>query len=292
MSGTRRADTPFFTSHDGTRLAYKILGNLDSPSTLVFVNGLFCVDGYWVHLWRTLGPDHRLVCFDHRGHGHSDSPVDMERTTIQDAAQDIKALLDHLWIEKPVLFGFSLGVQILLEFWRLHPEQVKALVLINGPYENPLGTLYGLDIPPALWERLLPVLIQRVPRVTQGLWHAAFKLPWTHTVSTLVGGTRAKKSEMQHFYDHQQRVNVPVGLAMALAAVHHSAREILPTVRVPTLVIGGGKDTFAPGRLSETMHAEIPGSKYLFLPKGTHTTMLEYPEKICGAVLEFLGSVR
>jgi pimeloyl-ACP methyl ester carboxylesterase len=287
----RSKDHPSFVTHDGTRLARKELGSIASPSALVFVNGLFCVDGYWQPLWRELWAEHRILGFDHRGHGHSDPPSDLARTRIEDLADDVLALLDDRELERPVLFGFSLGVQILLELWRRHPERVRALVLVNGPYENPLSTLYGLHIPAERWERLLPILYGRVPRLTRTLWHAAFHAPWVHQAATLLGGTRADASDMRHFYDHQRRVDVPTGLAIAHAAVRHSARDVLPTITVPTLVIAGGRDTFAPLALSEVLRDEIPGARSLFLPRGTHTTLLEHPEEIARAVRRFLAEL-
>jgi pimeloyl-ACP methyl ester carboxylesterase len=281
-------ERPSFISWDGTRISYKILGNTKSDKTVVFINGLFCTESYWVFLFRELAPDYKIVSFDLRGHQYSSLPADPGNVTIESCAMDVEALLNEIGARQAVIAGFSLGVQILFEFYRLFPERCKGLMAITGPYENPLGTFYGLPIPDVVWETLLEFFSETIPVVTNTLWHALFHLPIVHGAATLMGSTSAEQKLMQGFYDHQKIVDVPNGLRMAVSAIKHSAREVLPRITVPTLVIGGEKDTFTPVKLSYTMRDEIPDVEFLLVKKGSHTTLLEQPEIVNGTVKYFL----
>ena len=57
---------------------------------------------------------------------------------------------------------------------------------------------------------------------------------------------------------------------------------------MPTLIVGGTLDTFTPPRLSKAMHLAIPGSEILFLEGATHGAVIEYPDEVNAAVLDFL----
>lgn len=282
------ADRSNFISWDGTRIAYNILGNENSDHTVILVNGLFCTESYWKFLIEDLSPDFRIVTWDYRGHQFSDLPADPENVDIESSARDLFSLVEHLEVERPAVIGFSIGVQVIFEYYNLYPKRVGALVAVTGPYENPLSTFYGLTIPDMVWECLLGGLANKIPGITNTLWHSAFKLPIVHPVARLIGSTRASAELMQGFYDHQKIVDVPNGLRMALASIKHSARDILPRINVPTLVVGGEKDTFSPVKLSYTMRDEIPGVEFVMVKKGTHTTLIEKPEEVNPVVYDFL----
>ncbi|MFH1470007.1 MAG: alpha/beta hydrolase [Pseudomonadota bacterium] len=285
-------ERPHFITWDGTRLCYHEVGDPSSPRVVVLVNGLFCSDSYYRFLHEDLAAaGYRVVGFDLRGHGASEPPLDRAHATIQACARDVVALLDHLGVEKAAVGGLSLGVQISLETWRRYPERVRALMAFTGPYENPLGTFYGLKVPPVVWRASLGNLVRFAPRSTNLIWHQVFKLPIVHPVARLLRSTAASGELMQPFYDHQTVVHVPTGLRLALAAIEHSARDLLPNIAVPTLIVAGGRDTFTPPELSRTMRDEIPVVDFLEIPEGTHTTLLEVPEVVNPRVLAFLARV-
>ncbi len=284
-------DRPKFTSWDGTQLAYYQLGDLSSDRVVLFLNGLFCTESYYLFLHRVMAPHYRIVGFAHRGHDGSEPPVDPNHATIQACARDVVALLDHLGIERAVVAGLSLGVQISFETYRRYPERVRGLMAFTGPYENPLGTFYGLTVPDVVWHATMGKLVRHAPRLTNKVWHAIFHTPVVHPVATLLRSTAASRPLMQPFYDHQTIVHVPTGLRLALAAIEHSARDVLPRIQVPVLVVAGGKDTFTPAKLSHTMRDEIPDVDFLEVPRGTHTTLLEAPEEVNPRVMGFLERV-
>ena len=284
-------ERPMFTSWDGTRLAYYELGDLSSDRVVLFLNGLFCTESYYTFLHRELAPGYRVIGFAHRGHDGSEAPIDPAHATIQACARDVIALLDHLGIDRAVVAGLSLGVQISFETYRRYPERILGLMAFTGPYENPLGTFYGLTVPDVVWRASMGNLVRYIPRLTNRIWHGIFYLPVIHPVATLLRSTAASGPLMQPFYDHQTIVDVPTGLRLALAAIEHSARDVLPTIGVPVMVVAGGRDTFTPAKLSRVMRDEISDVDFLEVPEGTHTTLLEAPDVVNPRVLSFLEKV-
>lgn len=286
MSDPERAT---FSSWDGTRLSYRDFGRADG-TPIVFVNGLLCNETYWMFLHRDLEPTWRILNADLRGHGFSSSPADPAAVRVEDSARDVCALLDHLGLDRVHLAGFSLGVQISLEAYRQAPDRFRTLMLFTGPFENPLATFYDLAIPTRFWDVTLTALADRLPDVTRRGWHAVFRLPIVHGVARAAGATRAPGWMMQGFYDHQLQADIPTCLRMARASTHHSARDVLPTIRVPTLVIAGEKDTFCPPSLSAVMRDLIPDCTFDLVPGGTHTTLLEEPVRVDRTTQAFLAA--
>ena len=94
---------------------------------LVFINPLGCDLRVWSDVASILKPDFRVVAYDKRGHGLSESGPD--RTEMADYAADLAALLDVLGIGRAAIVGMSIGGVIAQELTRQRPELVAALVL-------------------------------------------------------------------------------------------------------------------------------------------------------------------
>src|SRR5260370_42290687 len=103
-------------------------GLRDGPA-LVFINALGCDLRIWDEVARILGRDWRLVRYDKRGHGLSESGPD--RYDIADFARDLAALLDRLGVARATVVGLSIGGLIAQEFYRQQPERVAALALCD-----------------------------------------------------------------------------------------------------------------------------------------------------------------
>jgi 3-oxoadipate enol-lactonase len=77
-------------------------------------------------------------------------------------------------------------------------------------------------------------------------------------------------------------------LEMLAHAGEHSARDLLPHIKVPALIVAGTRDGFTPPELSTAMAEEIPGAELLEVHDGSHTAPLERPHFVNAAVTAFL----
>jgi pimeloyl-ACP methyl ester carboxylesterase len=148
---------------DGSPLFYESWGERGANAPVLLCDGIGC-DGY---VWRYLRQDltDRFGVHPHyRGHGRTAAPRDPQRVTIEDLADDVASVLDDALVERAVLIGHSMGVQVALETYRRHPDRVSGLVLVCGSPAHPLKTFRGS----AALEDLLPTIqrwIHRVPGV-------------------------------------------------------------------------------------------------------------------------------
>jgi pimeloyl-ACP methyl ester carboxylesterase len=70
---------------------------------------------------------------------------------------------------------------------------------------------------------------------------------------------------------------------------HHSAADVLPTIAVPVLILGGERDHFTPPSVQHRMHALIPGSDLILYPNGGHLLPVEEADAIARDLVDWLA---
>lgn len=252
-------------------------------------DGIGC-DGYvWKYLRRDLRPTYHLVHWHYRGHGRTPMPRDRHRVGIADLASDLECVLDDASVERAVLLGHSMGVQVALEAYRRYPRRVEALVLICGAPENPLRTFRGT----ARFEALLPTLrrtVDRAPWLFNRISRAFLPTRLAYEIATLVeaNGSLLDPGDFMPYLEGISRIDVRLFLDMLDEACRHSAVDLLANIDVPVLVIAGTNDSFTPPELSARMHEAIPEAEMLMIEQGSHTAPIERPEEVNLAVSDFL----
>src|SRR5690349_21671084 len=114
----------FVRSFDGTELYVSVQGETSSDSLpLVLCDGLGCAGFIWRHLLPELAQKHTVVRWHYRGHGLSKPPQTPDTLNIEAFRSDLAAVMSAVGIDAAVLFGHSLGAQVILEFALTHPER-------------------------------------------------------------------------------------------------------------------------------------------------------------------------
>ncbi len=266
----------YVSSYDGTRIHYRAEGD---GTPLIACNGVLCSHGYWVYFRRFFRSRCRSVVWDYRGHGRSELPTHGSRIGIPSYCHDLKSVLDGLKIRKAVLVGHSMGVQVILEFYRRHPERVAALVPVCGTYAHAFRTFFGIE-----WlEKVLPPVLKAgerhagaVARVLKPL----LRSPLSDPVARLSGSINwylCPREIMEDYFRHMASLDFRFTARALRAMEDHSAEDVLGTIDVPTLVIAGEKDRMTPLWVMEKMWQSIRGAELLVIPKGTHTALVENP---------------
>lgn len=114
---------------DGCTLRFTQHGPSDAPA-VVLSHGATLDRGSWAHQIPVLAKHYRVIAWDMRGHGAS-RPAGTA-ITLTRLAKDMRALLDHLGIEKAALIGLSLGSFASQEFGYRYPERVAALASLDA----------------------------------------------------------------------------------------------------------------------------------------------------------------
>jgi pimeloyl-ACP methyl ester carboxylesterase len=226
-------------------------------------------------MWRgqlaAFSPQFRVIAPDLRGYG--ESRVTADKTMLEDFARDIAALLDELSVANIVLCGLSMGGQIVLEFYRLFPHRVRALILAD--------TFAQLDSDARRQERYDTA--ERLLR--EGMDdYAAEVLP-----KMIAPKTIREQPEVAEHVLTMMRTTSPAGAAAALRgrAERQDYTPLLPEITVPTLILVGSDDEFTPVSDAEFMHQRIPNSKMIVIDGTGHMPNLESPGEFNRAVAEF-----
>ena len=274
---------------DGVPLFYGLAGRGQPGVPLVLNDGIGC-DGFaWRYLMPHLATHHPVVHWNYRAHGRSGTGVGLGRLTLPALAEDLLRLMDGLQLPRAVLLGHSMGTQVALEAYRLAPDRVAGLVLLCGSSGRITHTFRGND----LLHRVLPgvsALVARNRSAARGVFGriptaVAYRLG---TLSGEIDPQTFRRADFARYWDHIATMDPDRFLALLDAAGTHSAADLLPTIKAPTLVIAADGDTFTPPALAAEMAARIPEAEHLLLRAASHAAPVEHPLAIQLRVDKFL----
>jgi pimeloyl-ACP methyl ester carboxylesterase len=288
------------TASDGTRLAYTVVGEAGTKTPIVFVNGWTCSDAYWAEIGpKLIEKGHPAVFFDTRGHGESGLPrnpgiaaskLKAEDVSADRMARDVVEVMDAAGIEKAALAGHSMGVQTIVETYRVAPDRVVALLPMAGTFENPVKTFADKPVLDSLYPvaellfRFLPFEVLRPVMKRISSPDVGYKAVRAIKVA-------GPKVTAEHIAPHIMQisdVNFSVLFKMMSGLRRHSTAELLPDVAIPVLVLAGRLDVFTPPSVQEKMAELIPDAEIVWFEEGGHMLPIEEPEGIVDAVDDFL----
>ena len=272
---------------DGTRLAAQSFGTGKLP--VIIANGLGGTLVAWTPLLRAFADEMRFVSWDYRGLYDSARPADLRRLRVEDHVADLRAVLDHFGIEKAVFAGWSMGVQVALQAAADLGPRSLGLVLINGTYGKVFETAFAVPgsrhVLPQInrvARRLAPVLPTAVSLVT--------RQPWFLPALSKTGMVDARLDREVFLAIAQgfDRLDFDVYHRIMGFLHEHDGEPALGRIQAPLLLIAGGKDAMTPASVRDVFHARAPHSETYVVERGTHYTLLEYPDEVVARVRRFI----
>jgi pimeloyl-ACP methyl ester carboxylesterase len=243
---------------NGIAIDYTLGGN---GRPVILSHGYGATGRMWDGQRRTIGDRYRLITWDMRGHGQTESPENPAQYSTELTVADIRALLTSLGAGRAVVGGLSLGGYMSLAFYLAHPEMVEALIICDsGPgYRN-------------AWN-------QRANERAGNLE--------ARGLEALGGRSREVRDALGHHKSAQGLAHAARGM---LAQQDSRVIDGLASIRVPTLIIVGDHDTpfLAP---CEYMAKKIPGARLEVISGAGHASNLDQPEAFDRALLGFLDSL-
>jgi pimeloyl-ACP methyl ester carboxylesterase len=203
--------------------------------------------------------------------------------------EDLDRVMAHVGMERAVIFGHSMGVQVALEFQRRYPQRAVGLVLLCGSYGNVLDTFHDDTVLKRAFP-LLKKLIEAFPQPAARLTRMALSTEIAIRVAmeTEMDKQRIRREDVAPYFDHLSKMDPVIFVRSLDSLAEHSAWEHLPYIDVPVLILGGERDSFTPVWLSRRMADAIPRSELVMVPSGTHTLPLEQPKLITEKVTAFI----
>lgn len=257
---------------NGINMHYELEGPESAP--VVTLSHSLATD---LSMWDTqaavLKSAYRVLRYDTRGHGGTEVPDGPY--TLQQMAEDVRALLQALGIPKTHFMGLSMGGMIAQVFALKYPGVLRSLLLCDTSSRIPEEAL-------PIWEERIQVAQDQgmAPLVepTMERWFtASFRrkpMPVLDKIRSLIKGTPLKGY---------------IGCSRAIMGLNLTER--LGAVALPTLIVVGEDDPGTPVTASQAIHKQIKGSELVILKSAAHLSNIEQEHAFNNAVLDFLKRV-
>jgi len=254
---------------NGIETYYELHGKEGMP-WLVLSHSLACSTRMWDEQIAAFKERYRILAYDTRGHGSSQAPAGAY--TLEQLADDLKALLDRVGISRAHYCGLSMGGMIGQTFALKYPGTFTTLVLADTTSRMPAEAL------PTWQDRIRSAETKGMQPLVEPTLARWFTEPYR----------KAQPQTMQRIGNLIGSTPVAgyVGCCHAIPQINLSAR--LKDIRTPILIIVGEDDPGTPVAMSKEIHESAPGSKLVVLPKAAHLSNIEQSVAFNRALDEFL----
>jgi pimeloyl-ACP methyl ester carboxylesterase len=236
MTPNPSTSTGSYAPVNGLELYYEVHG-IGEPLVLIH-GGMTSLNDFGM-LLPTFAQTRQVIAYEQQGHGHT---ADIDRPlTLENLADDLAGLLDHLKIEQADVFGYSTGGSVALAFVLRHPGRVRKLVVASAIF-SPDGYY------PGIMEGLSHATADQMPSIMREMYEQV--APHPEDWPTLV-----QKS------------------TSAAATFKGWSAEEIQSIRVPTLVLVGDQDIVRPEHAVELFRL-IPDARLAVLPETDHIAIL------------------
>ena len=271
---------PYASASDGVKLYYEEVGR---GAPIVFVHEFADDARGWSAQVKFFARRYRTIAFNARGYPPSDVPEDAEQYSQVRAADDIKAVLDHLGLAKGHVIGLSMGGYAALHFGLLYPERALSLTVGGAGYGSGSADRAGFhrdtDHVIAQFEEsgmaLVAEFYTRGPTRVQFM--AKDPVGWQEFHDRFGGGSA------------RGHANTMRGVQRRRPSIFELESR-LERLTVPTLIMTGDEDEpcLEPALF---MKRKIPTAGLVVIPNSGHAINLEEPDLFNRAVLDFLTAV-
>jgi pimeloyl-ACP methyl ester carboxylesterase len=275
-----KPETKYARSGD-VNIAYQVVG--EGPRDLVLVPGwLSNIEVFWeepsvVRFFERLASFARLILFDKRGTGLSDRVTDIPN--LETRMDDVRAVMDAARSPRAAVCGYSEGGPMCALFAATYPDRTAALIMIGSYARRIWAPDYPFGTPRQEWDDF----IDAVGRGWGGPVGLDIRAP------SMIGDVR-----FRDWWSRYLRMSASPGGAQAVLRMNAEidVRGVLPSVRVPTLVIHNVRERTVTVEASRYIAAQIPGAKYVELDGIDHLPWLGNGDAILDEIEEFLTGMR
>ena len=272
-----------YVQNGDVNIAYQVCG--DGPIDIVFVMGWIShLEYFWKHhlfasFLERLASFSRLILFDKRGTGLSDRVPNDKLPTLEQRMEDVHAVMDAVGSNQAVLIGVSEGGPMCSLFAATYPERTLGLVMF-GTYAKRIKDENYPWAPSVEQRSAFFDVVQRDWGKPVGIEERAPSM--------------ASDAEFRNWWAEYLRMGASPGAAVALTKMNAEidVRNVLPSVRVPTLVLHRTGDQCLKVEEGRYVADNIPGARFVELDGIDHLPFVGDQEEILNEIEEFVAGVR
>jgi class 3 adenylate cyclase/pimeloyl-ACP methyl ester carboxylesterase len=268
-----------FARSGSISIAYQVMGS--APLGMLIVPGMIShievmheIPGYTDFL-RRLARFATVVTFDKRGQGLSDRVAGAP--TLEERADDVRAVLDAVGLQRTAILGISEGTMMSVFFAAAYPDRVSHLMLYGG-------------MPKQRQTEDFPIGFPEQTAAMFGRWGTG------NFVTKYAAPGWDGNPELVKLAAKFERLSCSPGNLKAFVMMNYDldVRHILPSIQVPTLVMHRERDSLVPLALGRYYAEHIPGARLIVYPTGGHwpPTHDEDWDTICDDIEEFVTGQR
>jgi len=268
-----------FISVQGMQVHLRDEGPRDDPTPLVLIHGTSASLHTWDGWATALTKQHRVIRFDLPGFGLTgpapDGDYSLERYT-----RFVAATLDALALKRVVLGGNSLGGQVAWASALAFPERIARLILVDAA-----GYAFRSESVP------IGFRIARLPGLSRLMENVLPRAMVESSVKNVFGNPGAVTPELiDRYYDLARRAGNRHALAQRFAQNKPGQlAERIPALRLPVLILWGGRDHLIPVENGQRFKQDIPGSQLQIFDDLGHVPQEEDPQRTVQAVADFIA---
>lgn len=278
----KKNDANFYKTPDNEQIFYlKNFSQLDPKKpVLVFNYGLVCSNHHWkFQIDHFDEHDYQILIHDYRGHFQSSGNNQLEKITFKQIAQDIRGLCQFLKIEKAIMLGHSMGVNICLQLAKDYPELVSSMVLISGTFMPVKDIMFDTNI----MEFLTPLALtglEKYPQFMKKVWSTGGMNPLIREIIHTTGFNRqmVSKEFIEIYLNRMGQLGVDMFFQLFKEMTVQNITSSLDQMKIPVLIMGGHNDNVIPNHLQRTLASLLPNSETYFLKTGSHVPQADFPE--------------
>jgi pimeloyl-ACP methyl ester carboxylesterase len=262
------------TTANGIDLYYEIHGE---GEPLLLIMGLSLSSKSWFRTIPALSKQYKVIVFDNRGVGLSGKPN--SPYSIEQMADDAKAVLDAAEVESAHIYGISMGGMIAQRLALKYPERIRSLILgctTSGGEKH---------VPPSSEVSMLMLSRASSTATPEELAWATAPILYSQS---FIGSHRDLIAE-----DIQRRIEIPVlpyaYMLQLQACLSHDTYNEIQQIKTPVLVIHGDEDRLVPYENGVTLVEKIPNAEFLTIKGAGHIYITEANDLVNKRVLEFLS---
>lgn len=251
---------------------------------------MICIHGGWqdADAWAAqverFADDYRVIRFDIRGHGRTGA-TGMRRYSIDQFADDLEVLIDHLDVEQPILNGISIGGMIIQTYLERHPDAARGVV-IGGPVQS----MPPVDIPPQVKPFMSPLPAISAIVTTMGT---------RSTFQMLLASIRATVGDTWLTVDPDVRAQAleaigeiePAEYTKIFRALYEYVPPDLSHVETPTLVLYGDHEAPPVKVQGENLAGTLPNASFREIADAGHLVNEDNPVAFNEACAEFFATL-
>jgi class 3 adenylate cyclase len=277
-------ETKYATTADGVSIAYQVVG--EGALDIVFVTSAFVSNVELAWEWsvtqavfKALAARGRLVLFDRRGAGLSDSVSGERLPTLEARMEDIRTVMDAADVGRAVLYGIEDGAAQCFAFAATYPERTQAIVSMGAASR-------GLWAPESPWSWTAEQWDGDISRIEAGWGSPHF----TQALTDYVFPEHAHEPEFVRAYGRIMRHSLSRADAVAAERMYRDTdvRHVLPLIQAPTLVMHFSEDQVESVEEGRYIAAHIPGATFVEVPGADHGPMAGNLDTLD----RFLGTLR